>query len=213
MKRYILEPREIYDVLGILFPDARAELNYRNHFELLIAVVLSAQTTDMAVNKVTAELFDKYPTPEKLAQADIEDVMIIINSIGLYKTKSNNIINLSKILVEKYNGQVPNNYEDLIILPGVGRKTANVVLSEGFNIPRIAVDTHVLRVSNRLGLVNTRNVLEAEKALMQQFDESMWHLLHLRMIFFGRYFCTARPKKCEICPFKDFCLYLKGQSK
>lgn len=208
-----MEPREIYDVLGILFPDAKAELNYRNHFELLIAVVLSAQTTDVAVNKVTSHLFEKYPSPEKLSKAKTSDVINIINSIGLYKTKSNNIINLSKMLVEKYDGQVPNNYDDLITLPGVGRKTANVVLSEGFDVPRIAVDTHVLRVSNRLGLANSSNVLEVEEALMKQFDQSLWHLLHLRMIFFGRYFCTARPKKCEICPFKDFCLFLKGQAK
>lgn len=208
-----MEPREIYDILGILFPEAKSELNYRNHFELLIAVVLSAQTTDIAVNKVTSILFEKYPNPETLANAELEDVMNIINSIGLYKTKANNIINLSKILVEKYLNEVPNNYDDLIGLPGVGRKTANVVLSEGFGIPRIAVDTHVLRVSNRLGLASSSNVLEVEKALMQTFSKEFWHQLHLRMIFFGRYFCTSRPKKCDVCPFKDFCLYLQGSVK
>lgn len=208
-----MEPKEIYSKLEELYPKAYTELQYRNIFELVIAVVLSAQTTDVAVNKVTPKLFSKYPTPFALSQADVEDVEEIISSIGLYKTKAKNIINLAKVLVSNYNGNVPNVFEELIKLPGVGRKSANVILSEGFNIPRIAVDTHVLRVSNRLGFADSQNPAIVEKELMEKFLPSQWHQLHLRLILFGRYFCKSKPKKCHECPFQSICRYLKHEVK
>ena len=167
----------------------------------------------MAVNKVTPRLFSEFPTPESLSEADPKVIEEIIGSIGLYKTKARNIIYLSKMLVEEYNSEVPASYEELIKLAGVGRKTANVVLSEGFKIPRIAVDTHVLRVSNRLGLANSKNPVVVEEKLMEKFPPSVWHQLHLRLILFGRYFCTARPKRCDECPFNSFCRYIKKETK
>lgn len=200
--KYILEQ------LDILFPNAQGELDHSNNFELLIAVVLSAQTTDVAVNIVTKDLFSHYPTPEMLASANPNDVMELINRIGLYRNKSKNIINLSKILVEKYNSEVPNTREALESLPGVGRKTANVVLSSAFNIPAIAVDTHVARVSKRLGLVDeSDSVLEIEQKLMKIFPENTWIKLHHQLILYGRYYCPARKSKENKCVFKEFCSF------
>lgn len=202
--KYILEQ------LDILFPDAKGELDHSNNFELLIAVVLSAQTTDVAVNIVTKDLFSHYPTPNDLANAKLEDVMKLINRIGLYRNKSKNIIELSKILVDKYNGEVPNTREALESLPGVGRKTANVVLSIAFNVPAIAVDTHVARVSKRLGLVDEDDsVLEIEHKLMNLFPKDKWIKLHHQLILYGRYYCPARKLKENKCVFKEFCSFCK----
>lgn len=196
--------------LGEMFPNAKAELVYHNHFELLIAVVLSAQTTDIAVNKVTPALFLKYKTPALLANAKEEDVEHIIKTIGLYKNKSKNIIALSKMLVENHNSMVPNDREKLEKLPGVGRKTANVVLSNAFDIPAFAVDTHVLRVSKRLGIADLEdNEIKTEEKLMKAFDASLWKKLHHQLIFFGRYHCLARNPKCKDCPLYDICKYDK----
>ncbi|VEU80355.1 endonuclease III [Haploplasma axanthum] len=204
----------ILDTLDIMFPDAKGELNHKNDFELLIAVVLSAQTTDKAVNNITPLLFSKYPDAFALSEANEDDVMMIINRIGLYKVKSKNIIKLSKLLVEKHRGIVPNNRESLEALPGVGRKTANVVMSIAFNIPAIAVDTHVERVSKRLGLANkSDNVLEVEKKLMKRFPENRWTKLHHQLIFFGRYHCTAKKPKCNECALKDICIFYKEFKK
>ena len=200
----------ILDNLEKLFPDAGCELNYNNVFELLIAVSLSAQTTDKSVNKITPQLFSKYKDPFELANAKVEDVEEIIKSIGLYKNKSRNIINLSKILVEKYNGIVPNNQSDLESLPGVGRKTANVVLTEGFKIPRIPVDTHVDRVTKRFGLISEdASVLDVENKLMSLIDESKWHKAHHLILFMGRYKCLAKNPKCSDCFYKKYCKYDK----
>lgn len=200
--------KEILKQLDILFPDAKGELDHRNAFELLVAVVLSAQTTDVAVNIVTKGLFDKYPTPELLAEANINDVMELINRIGLYRNKSKNIINLSKMLVEEFNSTVPDNLKDLEKLPGVGRKTANVVLSNVYNIPAIAVDTHVERISKRLGLASIDdNVLQVEHKLMDIFPKEYWLKLHHQLIFFGRYHCTARKPKCMECPLVEICVF------
>ena len=196
----------IFENLEQLFPDAGCELNYNNVFELIIAVSLSAQTTDKSVNKVTPELFKKYPTPHLLANAKLGDVEEIIKSIGLYKNKSKNIINLSKILVEKYNGIVPKSQNDLESLPGVGRKTANVVLTEGFKIPRIPVDTHVDRVSKRFGLIDDKaTVLDVENKLMSLIEESNWHKAHHLLLFMGRYKCLAKNPKCSDCFYKENC--------
>ncbi len=198
---------EIYEILSKMFPNARCELNYRNVFELTISTVLSAQTTDDAVNKITPKLFEKYPDAFALAKADIEDVKSIIKRIGLYQNKATNIIKLANELVNNYNGEVPCDFEKLVLLPGIGRKTANVVLSEGFNIPRIAVDTHVLRVSNRLNLLDTEsktleyveNPYVIETKLMEIYPEEIWSDVHLKLLFFGRYFCKAKKPNCSEC--------------
>lgn len=192
-----------------MFPNASCELNYNNHYELLIAVVLSAQTTDKRVNEVTVELFKKYPTAKDLSNANYNDVYNIISVLGLAKAKTNNIINLSKQLIEKYNNIVPNNREQLQSLPGVGRKTANAVLMEGFRIPAIAVDTHVSRVSNRLGLSNSDDVKIIEQDLMSLYDEKDYYFVHHGLLFFGRYHCLAKKPKCEECKLKDICNYQK----
>ena len=201
--KYILEQIEI------LYPNASCELNYNNVFELLIAVMLSAQTTDKSVNTVTPMLFSKYPTAFELSKADVEEVKNIIKRIGLSTNKSKNIVATSKVLVERYDGEVPNDLDKLIKLPGVGRKTANVVLSEGFKIPRIAVDTHVERVSKRLGIVDIdKDVLDVELKLMELIDENKWHKSHHLLLFFGRYFCLSKKPNCENCFYKNNCVYI-----
>lgn len=198
--------------LNQMFPDAKAELNYQNPFELLIAVVLSAQTTDKAVNKVTEELFTAYPNAEALAQANLLDVENTIKTIGLYHNKAKNIIALSQALVEKHHGLVPQEREQLEALPGVGRKTTNVVISNAFGIPALAVDTHVARISVRLGLAKEKDsVLEIEKKLNRKIPKQHWLKVHHQMIFFGRYHCLAKNPKCNICPLFDDCKYKDKQ--
>ena len=199
----------ILNTVKEMFPNASCELNYNNHFELLVAVVLSAQTTDKRVNLVTKELFKKYKDPISLANANYNDVYNIISSLGLTKMKTNNIINLSKVLVNNYNSIVPNTKEELIKLPGVGDKTANAVLMEGFNIPAIAVDTHVSRVSQRLGLSASNDVKIIEKDLINQYDEKDFYFVHHGLLFFGRYHCLAKNPKCNECKLKDICNYQK----
>ena len=197
---------EIIEILEQQYPDAKCELNYRNAFELTVAVVLSAQTTDIAVNKVTKELFKKYDTPSKLANASLEDVESTIKQIGLYHNKTLNIIELSKQLIDDFNGEVPNTMNELISLKGVGKKTANVILAECFNIPALAVDTHVERVSKRLGLVNKKaTVEEVERALKKKIPIDLWIKSHLLLLFFGRYQCQARKPLCENCKFISIC--------
>lgn len=198
--------------LNQMFPDAKAELNYQNPFELLIAVVLSAQTTDKAVNKVTEKLFTAYPNAEALAQANLLDVENTIKTIGLYHNKAKNIIALSQVLVEKHHGLIPQEREQLEALPGVGRKTTNVVISNAFGIPALAVDTHVARISVRLGLAKEKDsVLEIEKKLNRKIPKQHWLKVHHQMIFFGRYHCLAKNPKCNICPLFDDCKYKDKQ--
>jgi endonuclease III len=204
----------ILDVLESMFPDAHVELNHQNNFELLISVVLSAQTTDISVNKITPLLFKKYPTAFELAEALVEDIESIIKTIGLYRHKAKNIQMLSKDLVEKFKGEVPSNREDLEALPGVGRKTANVVLSNAFGIPALAVDTHVMRVSIRLGLAKENDsVLEIEKKLMRKIPIELWQKAHHQLIFFGRYHCLAKTPKCNGCPLYDICKYKEKENR
>lgn len=199
-KEYIIEN------LNRLYPDAHCELNHKDGFELLIAVVLSAQTTDVSVNRVTPALFEKYPDAISLSEASEEDVMRLIHSIGLYKNKSRNIINLAKELVKRFDGEVPSKREELESLPGVGRKTANVVLSNCFDYPAFAVDTHVSRVSKRLMIARKDDdVLTIEKKLMKFFPRNCWSRLHHQFIFFGRYKCKAKNPECTDCPFRDSC--------
>lgn len=199
-KEYIIES------LNKLYPNAECELRHRNNFELLIAVVLSAQTTDASVNKVTPALFAKFPDAKALANAEIDDVIACIKSIGLYQNKSKNIISLSKQLVERFAGEVPSSREELESLDGVGRKTCNVILSNCFDYPAFAVDTHVSRVSKRLMIAKKDDdVLTIEKKLMKFFPKDLWGKLHHQFIFFGRYKCKAKNPDCEDCPFKDNC--------
>lgn len=197
----------ISKTLDHMFPHAKVELRYANTFELLVAVVLSAQTTDVAVNRVTPELFLNYPTPHDLKQAPLASVEQIIKSIGLYRNKAKHIVELAKVIDETYGGIVPNDRDQLERLPGVGRKTTNVVLSNAFQVPAFAVDTHVARVSIRLGLANKQDsVFEIEQKLMKHFPESEWLRLHHQMIFFGRYHCHAKQPKCFECPLFDLCV-------
>lgn len=200
--------KQVGQILGGLreeYPEAGCALEHKNKYELIVCVVLSAQTTDKSVNKISDALFEKYPTPYELAQADQEDVIDIIRTIGMYKTKSKNIIALAKALVADFDGQVPGDYDQLIKLPGVGRKTANVVLAVGFGQQRIAVDTHVFRVTNRIGLVKEKDVLKTELALMKVLPEDRWTEAHHSFIFHGRNCCSARNPKCEMCVIADLC--------
>ena len=196
----------IIDYLDYLFPNPRCELNYTKGYELLIAVMLSAQTTDKRVNMVTSILFDKYPSLEDLECADIEDIKSIIKPIGTFNKKAENIKMIASSLINDYNGVVPNNREYLESLPGVGRKTTNVVLANLFNEPLIAVDTHVKRVSVRLGLAkDSDDVFVIEKKLMRKFPEDKLANLHHQLVLFGRYHCKAINPDCANCKLKDIC--------
>ena len=196
----------IVDYLNELFPNPRCELNYNKDYELLIAVMLSAQTTDKNVNKVTSILFNKYKTLKELSCADIEDIKKIIMPIGTYNKKSANIINISKSLIENYNGVVPNNREYLESLPGVGRKTVNVVLSNLFDENYIAIDTHVSRVSKRLGLAEySDDVFAVEKKLDEYFKNQNLGKIHHQLVLFGRYYCKSRNPLCDSCKLKKIC--------
>lgn len=197
---------EILDILEIMFPDAHCELIHETPFQLLVAVVLSAQTTDAAVNKITPALFEAFPTPQAMADADIKEIENKIRRIGLYRNKARSVQNLSKSLVESFDGVVPETMKQLTSLAGVGRKTANVVRSVCFDIPSIAVDTHVERISKRLGLAKVQDSVEVvEQKLKRKLRRERWNRAHHLFIFFGRYHCTARNPKCEGCPFQSFC--------
>ncbi|MCK1221947.1 endonuclease III [Streptococcus uberis] len=204
--------KKIMTIVADMFPEAKGELEWEKPYQLLIAVILSAQTTDKAVNKVTPFLWAKYPNLEDLASANLTDVELILKSIGLYKTKARNIIKTAQILVDNYNGQVPKTHKELETLPGVGRKTANVVLGEVYAIPGIAVDTHVSRVAKRLNISSQdADVKEIEVDLMQKIPKKDWVISHHRLIFFGRYHCLAKNPKCEVCPLQSYCLYYKNK--
>ena len=180
---------------------------------MLLAVVLSAQTTDASVNKITPRLFSTYENPGQLAAADIKDVEGLIKTLGLYKNKAKSLIGIGKMLTESYGGEVPRDFSELQKLPGVGRKTANVVMSVGFGEPHIAVDTHVFRVSNRIGLVYEGDVLKTEKALMEVIPKNRWSHMHHVLIFHGRRCCTARNPKCDECCIRDVCRYNRENQK
>lgn len=193
----------IYKLSGI-FTDKPA-LRFSTPYELLIAVILSAQCTDERVNRVTAKLFENYNTPEKMLSLSQDGLEKYIFSCGLYKSKAEHILSASKDILEKFNGEVPKTLEELRSLAGVGRKTANVVYSVAFKGDAIAVDTHVFRVSNRIGLVNAQNVLNTEKGLMKILDQKDWSRAHHYLIYLGRSFCKAKNPDCENCPIKDEC--------
>jgi endonuclease III len=200
------EIRYCLDQMGDMFPEAHCELVHANPFELVIAVALSAQCTDVLVNKVTKNLFQKYKTPEDYLSVPIEELQNDIRSIGLFRNKAKNIQKLCQLLLDEYDGVVPKERDELQKLPGVGRKTANVVMSVAYGIPAIAVDTHVERVSKRLGFCRWKDsVLEVEKTLMKKVPEDEWSVTHHRMIFFGRYHCKAQNPQCETCPLFSLC--------
>jgi len=202
--------KEIEDYLDSLFPNPKCELDYNKDYELLIAVVLSAQTTDKRVNSVTPVLFSKYDTLEKLRDANIEDIKKIIKPIGTFNKKSMFVKEIARYLIDNCNSEVPNDRTLLEKIPGVGRKTTNVVLSVLFNYPTIAVDTHVARVSKRLNLAKKNDdVLIIEKKLMKKIKKENWSKRHHQLVLFGRYHCKAINPECKNCKIKDICKYKK----
>ena len=211
-KTNILDNEELIgalEKLEIMHPEAMCALEHRNRFQLLVAVMLSAQTTDISVNKVTPALFERYPDAETLAVAAQNDVEELIRTIGLYRNKSANIIKMARMLTDIYGGIVPGDYDSLVSLPGVGRKTANVVLAEGFGVPRIAVDTHVFRVANRIGITSGKDVTETEEQLMTRLPEDRWIRSHHLLIFHGRKVCHARKPDCCSCLLNDICIHCR----
>lgn len=206
--------KERYDFIIKWFqehmPEAETELNYENPYQLLIAVILSAQCTDKRVNIVTPELFRQFPTPELLAKAEFEDVEPLIRSVTFANNKTKHLLGMAKMLVEDYGGEVPETVEELVKLPGVGRKTANVITSVIYNQPNMAVDTHVFRVSARIGLTtNAKNPLQAEKQLIANIPKELIHKAHHWLILHGRYTCLARRPKCEECGLTSVCKFYK----
>lgn len=197
--------KEIIDGLDKTVGQARCELNYQTTFQLLVAVILSAQCTDKRVNQVTGELFKTHNKPEDFAKISQEELEEKIHSCGFYHNKAKSIIEASRAIVERFGGEVPSNFEDLVSLAGVGRKTANVMISEGFKGDAFAVDTHVLRISNRLGLAKTDNPDKCEEKLKSLFPQNQWSKLHYQMVLFGRYHCKAIKPNCQECVFGAKC--------
>ncbi len=197
--------RAILRALKAAYPEARTELLHKNPFELLVATVLSAQATDKGVNRVTPALFARWPTPEALAQADPEEVGRVIRSLGLWRTKANNLVALAQRLVEAYGGEVPSDPEALRKLPGVGWKTATVVAGAAFGVPGIAVDTHVARLARRLCLTGAKTPERIGRDLEALFPRKDWIFLHHAMVLHGRYVCTARKPRCQECPLRPYC--------
>ncbi|URZ01738.1 Endonuclease III [Clostridium felsineum] len=192
-----------------MYPEAKCALNFNTPYELLISTILSAQCTDKRVNVVTKELFKEYNTPLKMLTLTEEELQQKIKSCGLYKNKSKNILEASRGLIDKFKGEVPRSLEELTSLAGVGRKTANVVMSNAFGIPAIAVDTHVFRVSNRIGIADSKNVYDTEKQLMKNIKKEDWSTMHHALIWHGRQLCKARKPECESCGLKENCKYFK----
>lgn len=204
---------KVLELLKIIYPEAQCELSYNTPFQLLIATVLSAQTTDKKVNEVTSKLFQDYPTVHDFLALDQQQLENFIRKIGLYRNKAKNILALCRMLVEEYQAKVPNTFEELIKLPGVGRKTANVVLSNAFDVPAIAVDTHVYRVSNRIGLAKADDVVSTEHQLQKCIPKSFWSQAHHLLIWHGRRTCSARNPKCQICVVQELCLFYKEKKQ
>lgn len=204
---------KVLDILEETYPDAECALNHKNVYELIVAVALSAQTTDKSVNQVSPALFERYPDAEALAAAEPSEVEEYIKRIGMYRTKAKNIVAMAQKICCDFGGKVPNDYDSLISLPGVGRKTANVVLAVGFRQQRIAVDTHVFRVANRIGLADEKDVLKTELSLMERVPEERWSRTHHSLIFHGRQCCDARKPKCDSCPVNIYCEYVCGKKQ
>lgn len=197
---------EVYKRLQKRYPDAHCELDHQNAYQLLVATILSAQCTDVRVNMVTPGLFKKYPSPAKLATAPLDQVEEAIKSINFFRNKAKSLVGMAKSLVGEYAGHVPDSMEELIKLPGVGRKTANVVLGNAFNKPiGIVVDTHVMRLSNLLGLTKQHDPVKVEHDLIKLFPREQWTMLSHLLIFHGRRVCIARRPQCDLCPLNDIC--------
>ena len=208
------EAVEIIKILKDYYPDATCSLDFTTPFEMMISVMLAAQCTDERVNKTTPNLFSKYNTPEKMANIKQDELEDIIHPCGFYKTKAKNIIATSKILLEKFNGNVPNNMKDLQSLPGVGRKSANVVMLEAFHDPQgIAVDTHAKRISNRIGFSKETEPEKIEQDLLKQIPKEMYYDVNHLLVWHGRNICDARKPKCEDCPVKMYCKEYKNKKK
>ncbi len=203
--------QKVLELLKEQYPDAKCELNYKTPFQLLVATILSAQTTDKKVNEVTEELFKDYPDVDSFLALTQEELENKIKTIGLYRNKSKNLITMCNQLKENFNGQVPNTMEGITSLAGAGRKTANVVLSNAFGVPAIAVDTHVFRVSNRIGLACANNVEETEKQLQKNIPKDQWSLAHHLIIFHGRRCCYARKPDCDHCIIAPYCKFFIGK--
>ena len=204
---------EIVRLLLAEYPLADCTLDWKKDYELLFSVRLAAQCTDERVNQVTPALFARFPTLEAFAEADVAEVEEYVHSCGFFRAKARDIVACANVLLEKHGGQLPRTMEELTALPGVGRKTANVVLSVGFGHQRIAVDTHVFRVANRIGLVHEKDVLKTELSLMECIPEERWSRTHHSLIFHGRQCCDARKPKCDECPINTLCEYINGVSK
>ncbi|MBR1407555.1 MAG: endonuclease III [Clostridia bacterium] len=200
--------RRILEELERLYPEARPALHFDSPWQLLVAVILSAQCTDVKVNGVTPALFAAYPTPEAMAAAQPEEIEAYIRTCGLYHAKAKNIVRTAQILCERFGGEVPADHDKLESLPGVGRKTANVVMSCAFGADAIAVDTHVFRVTNRLGLADAPDVLETEMQLMRAIPKKKWSRAHHWLIYHGRQVCHARKPSCDQCTLAPWCKYL-----
>lgn len=205
--------KEVIEILKETYPEAKCELNHENPLQLLVATILSAQATDKKVNEVTEELFREYETLDDFLRITPEELESHIKVIGLYKSKGKNLMKLFPILLERHGGEVPKTMEELVELPGVGRKTANVVLSTAYRVPAIAVDTHVFRVSNRIGIVSEDTVEKTEKALMRRIDKDLWIDTHHLLIFHGRRLCFARAPQCGACPVNHLCSYYRKNKK
>lgn len=203
--------KEILRKLCALYPDAKPELHFHNPYETLIAVMLSAQSTDVQVNKATPALFARYPTVKALAEANVEDVFPLVRSCG-FRSKATHIVEASRLIMARHGGEVPGDMEALTALPGVGRKTANVVLANAFGVPTIAVDTHVFRVSNRTGLANAKTVEETERQLQRVIPREDWIAAHHWLIFHGRRICHARKPDCGHCALLPECRYAQPET-
>ena len=203
----------VLEILSETYFGVKCGLDFTNHYELLVSTILSAQCTDERVNIVTKKLYTRYNTPKAMNTLSDIELGEKIKSCGFYNNKSKNILGATKLILEKYNGEVPSTMEELIELPGVGRKTANVVLSNAFGVPAIAVDTHVFRVSNRIGLASGKNVEIVEQQLMKNIPREMWSDAHHHIIWHGRKICKARKPNCEACPIAPYCEFLNGKSK
>lgn len=204
------------EALESLYPDAVCSLEYKTPFQLLVATRLSAQCTDARVNLVTPALFDKYPDPISMSKAEIADIEELIKSCGLYRTKAKDLIEMSKVLCEKFGGEIPDNLPDLIKLPGVGRKTANLIIGDVFHKPAVVTDTHFIRLCNRLKLVNTSDPKKVETEMIKYLPPDKSSDFCHRTVIFGRDICTARKANCEVCPMEDFCpknIKKKGKEK
>jgi len=203
---------KVLEILEETYKDTTTALNYQTPFQLLVSTMLAAQSTDVRVNIVTKDFFAKYPDAKSMSQLNVDEIIEWIKTVGLYKTKAKNLAATCKILSEKYKDDIPGTREELVKLPGVGRKTANVVLSVAKGIPAIAVDTHVFRLSNRIGLARAKDVLSTEKQLMKNIPKEKWSEAHHWLIWHGRKICKARKPLCDVCPIIQYCSYFKQNS-